>query len=152
MKIHLFDRQHDLSIAPSSVRKLLREVLRREDARCDEISVHFVDTGKICELHAIFFEDPSETDCISFPLDPANSPGYCVLGELFVCPKTALRYVEQHGGSPHEETSLYLVHALLHLLGYDDIGDAEPEMREAEKFHMKNLQTRNLLLYPRDDG
>lgn len=149
MKIHLFNEQQDLSISPASTRKLVREVLRQEKARCDELSVYFVKTEAICELHARFFNDPSETDCITLPLDPPNSADYCVLGEVFVCPKTALKYAEQHNCAPYEETSLYLVHALLHLLGYDDIGDAEPAMREAEKFHLKNLKMRNLLLCPK---
>jgi probable rRNA maturation factor len=56
------------------------------------------------------------------------------LGDIFVCPATAISYVSSHGsGEVYKETTLYVIHGLLHLLGYDDIEDKDiVEMREAE--------------------
>ena len=62
---------------------------------------------------------------ITFPLDQD------FLGEIFICPKTALLYNPQH---PYQETTLYVIHGLLHLLGYDDISSKERTiMRREEK-------------------
>ena len=70
-----------------------------------------------------------------------------MLGEVFVCPATAIAYAAEHGNDPHQETSLYIVHGLLHLMGYDDLDDASILlMRQAEERHMNQLQTLGLLL------
>lgn len=146
MNITVIDKQSDLAIAKTPVIALIQEALQLEGVCCDEVSIHFVDVQTISELHSQFFDDPTTTDCISLPIDLPGSEGYCVLGEVFVCPQVAIEYAETHGENPYHETSLYIVHGLLHLLGYNDIGDEEPAMRAAERKHMSNLATKNLLL------
>ncbi len=69
------------------------------------------------------------------------------LGEVFVCPKTALEYVQKKGGNPYLETSLYLVHGILHLLGYDDLTPKErTKMRQQERSVLKMLKSKKALL------
>ena len=76
-----------------------------------------------------------------------NSSPYRLLGDVFVCPKAALLYTEEKGGDPYWETTLYLVHGLLHLLGYDDKDDeAVTKMREAERRHMDHLKKTGALI------
>ena len=100
-------------------------------------------------LHARFFGDPSLTDCISFPMDSEAQEGYRILGEVFVCPQVARRYAESHKGDPYWETTLYVVHGLLHLMGYDDISEKERSlMRAAEGRQMRHLEKRGLILMP----
>lgn len=102
--------------------------------------MHFVETEEISHLHGQFFGDPSPTDCISFPMDGVEEDGYCVLGDIFVCPNAAIEYAKEHQCDLHEETALYVVHGLLHLMGYDDIKDEDrQQMRAAEKRHMAHL-------------
>jgi len=146
MKIYIVNRQKDLSIRAFAVKPIVKEVLRNEELETDEVSIHFVSTAEICRLHEEFFNDPSPTDCISFPLDPLDEKdsGYHILGEVFICPQTALDYDEK---AAYTEVTLYLVHGLLHLLGYDDIDvKAQRKMRAAEKKHMELLASKNLLL------
>jgi probable rRNA maturation factor len=70
-----------------------------------------------------------------------------VLGEVFVCPKTAIDFSEKHGKDVYEETSLYLVHGILHLLGYDDIDPKDRiKMRKKERYCMSFLKENNLAL------
>src|SRR5690606_21519279 len=140
------DQQNDLSISVLQVEKLVIECLKLEGVECDEVSIQFVDTQMICDLHHRFFNDPTVTDCISFPIDQDGDTGYRVLGEVFVCPKTGIDYAQEHLKNPYEEISLYIIHGLLHLMGYDDIGEDEPRMREAEKRHSAHLSASGLLL------
>jgi probable rRNA maturation factor len=124
-RINIYNSQTDLPIKISSVRKLVQFFLQKKGVVCQELSVYFVSKKKISKLHADHFQDPSPTDCITFPLDQD------FLGEIFVCPQAALAYNPKH---PYEETTLYLLHALLHLLGYDDITSKErARMRREEK-------------------
>lgn len=71
----------------------------------------------------MFFQDPTPTDCITFPFDQK------FLGEIFVCPKVAKEYDPK---KPHLETTLYIIHGILHLLGFNDI-----EKKERAKMALK---------------
>lgn len=150
MEVDISNNQSDLAINTDSLIPIVKEVLNLENKPCDEVAVHFVNQDKICSLHEEFFDDPSPTDCISFPMDQdENDPSdYRLLGDVFVCPKTAINYAAKNGGDPYEETTLYIVHGLLHLIGYDDILEEDIiEMRAAEHRHMTNLKKLDLSLH-----
>lgn len=122
------------------MRKIVKEVISYENQPCHEVTINFVTTQAISQLHADFFNDPTTTDCISFPMDEETSP-YRILGEIFVCPKTALDYAEAHDKDPQQELILYVIHGLLHLMGYDDIDPKDRrKMRIAERRHIKHLE------------
>ncbi len=131
--------------------EMAREVILFENQRCDEASIHFIDNKIMCAMHDQYFGDPSPTDCISFPLKSDPKEPYRLLGDVFVCPQTAKDYVAIHGGEVYEEVALYIVHGLLHLMGYDDIDEQdEKKMRAAESRHMQNIKKKGLLL--KDQG
>lgn len=147
MLINCFNNQSDLPISTSQVKALTKEVLKKEKAVCDEVHIHFVDLKTISVLHEEYFGDPTPTDCISFPMDSDEEEGYRILGEVFVCPLAAIEFARKNEGDPFVETSLYIVHGLLHLLGYDDMDEvAEPLMRSAETRLLDHLQTKKLCL------
>lgn len=151
LDVYLHDRQNDLPLDLGQVEQLVREVLCFEEIPADEVSISLVDEGEITRLHAHYFDDPTPTDCISFPIDSPLEPGFRLLGEVVVCPKTAIVYGDKHGVNPYHEVSLYLTHGLLHLIGYDDQDDKRRiDMRKAEQRHMEHLQALHLLLQPPD--
>lgn len=135
MKISVINRQKVLPIKKPSVRAVVQEFLELESIPCEQMGIYFVTMKEICRLHDQFFNDPSPTDCITFPidLDPATPDRY--LGDIFIAPEAALAYPD-----PYEETTLYLVHGLLHLIGYDDLDPTEKKkMRRKEKSCMRRL-------------
>lgn len=142
MRVSIINRQSALAIPTRLIKRLVKAVIEFEGQRCDEVSIYFVSTDEISQLHGQFFGDFSSTDCISFPIDAdGNSFEYRVLGDVFVCPQVAINYSEQHEGNAKYELILYIVHGLLHLMGYDDIeGKDRLAMRKAEKRHMQNLE------------
>jgi probable rRNA maturation factor len=134
--VRLANRQKDLKMSMPQVRALVQAVLKSQNIHCDELSVYFVTERRICNLHIQFFNDPTPTDCISFPIDQQ------LLGEIFVCPKTALRYCASRRQDPYEEVALYIIHGILHLLGYDDLEPSKKRiMRKKEKTCMANCKT-----------
>ena len=146
MKVTIFNEQTDLAIPKIPIKKMVREVVALEKQSFDEAALHFVDIKTISDLHNQYFQDPSPTDCISFPMDQDDQPGYKVLGEVFICPQVALDYAAAHDRDPYEETILYAIHGLLHLMGYDDRDDKDrKKMRLAEKKHLKHLKEKKLL-------
>lgn len=149
MHITITNQQKSLPISRKIIAPLVSAVFSLEGLTFDEGGIHFIDSKKMCSLHDEFFNDSSLTDCISCPIDPPrqkNESRYCVLGDIFVCPEVAKAYAEKNQCDPYEELTLYVVHGLLHLMGYDDIEEKDrKEMRLAEKKHLENLS--NLGLY-----
>jgi probable rRNA maturation factor len=140
MNIRIHNAQKDLSLSPRDVRSLVKAVLGHMHSPHVKVSIYFVTTRKICQLHQEFFDDPTITDCISFPLDDAID-----LGEIFVCPKTAIDYAARKQKDPFDETALYIIHGLLHCLGYDDLQPMERRtMRKKEKSCMAFIKELNL--------
>jgi len=114
-----------------------------------EVIIHFVTKKKISAVHRDYFNDPSPTDCISFPIDHPNEKNPFILGEIFISPKVALEYAREHDLDPYEEASLYLVHALLHLLGYEDTEkEKRIKMKKKEAKIHSYLKEKKSLLYP----
>lgn len=103
-----------------------------------ELSIAFVDDATIARIHDDFMGDPSPTDVITFPADPAMETA----GEIIVSVDHARSRSEELGEPFSLELSLYLVHGWLHLAGYDD---REPEqrrkMRAAEQSTLKVIET-----------
>lgn len=149
MKVSVSSRQNDLPLKSQKkkIAQIVSCVVESEKRICDEVSVFLISEKTICKMHKKFFNDPTVTDCISFPISDEEDPGYSHLGDIFVCPETAKKYVEKHGGDPFRETTLYIVHGLLHLLGYDDMDPISKRcMRRREKKYMKLLEDKGLLL------
>lgn len=147
MLIHISNRQKLLKIPSKKVRTLVETVILNEDKTCDEVSIHFVSNKAMCQMHKEFFNDPSPTDCMSFPLDDEATSSYRVLGDVVVCPQTAVAYAKSHQTDHYQELTLYIIHGLLHLMGYDDIRETErKKMRAAEKRHMAKLEALHLIL------
>lgn len=150
MDIQVIVKQRHLTISKKAVKDLVKDFIECAKVAYDEVCIHFVDTPTICALHADFFNDPTPTDCISFPMDDSReATGYHAMGDVFVCPETALQYTQRKGGDPYHEITLYVIHGLLHLLGYDDIApDERKAMRAAEKKCLTNIAKKNLWLRP----
>ncbi len=150
MIINIFNEQTELKISVDQVQQLVHQVICQEKQICNEVNIYFVDSSTISQLHEQFFDDPSLTDCISFPIDDAEGEGdYRLLGEVFVCPAKAVAYAAEHEGDAYQETTLYIIHGLLHLMGYKDLEEQDIlRMQEAEERHLQNLQSLNLHLHP----
>lgn len=111
-----------------------------------ELSILFVDTAVMTDLHVQWMDEPGPTDVLSFPMDElrpgrdgdVTPPG--TLGDVVLCPEVAARQAQQAGHSTVEELLLLTTHGILHLLGYDH---AEPE----EEKEMFALQRRLLLTF-----
>lgn len=147
LKVNVYNRQKALPIQKRLVRSAVSDLLTFLQLACNEISVYFVSEKEITNLHSQFFDDPTPTDCVTFPLDDPETQGH--IGEVFISPSAAILYTAQKNLDPHEETLLYLIHGILHLAGYDDL---EPEkrrvMRKMEKKCMRHLRTRGISLAP----
>lgn len=100
-----------------------------------QVAIYLVSTAEMIRLNKRFFKRDYATDVISCPLELDSNLPRVLLGEIFVCVETAARQAAQYGHTYLEEMKLLIVHGLLHLLGYDDVGRKNKKImrREEEK-------------------
>jgi len=84
----------------------------------------------IRRLHHDHLGLDSATDVLAFPFAGAGG----LLGEVVASADTAWREARARGVRPADELLLYVVHGVLHLLGFDDHAPADRKrMRAAER-------------------
>ena len=94
------------------------------------ISIAVVDDDTIHQLNRRHLQHDWPTDVLSFVLE---GDGDHLEGEVILSADTAAASAEEFGIAAGEEQLLYVIHGMLHLVGYDDKTDAEAEeMRAAE--------------------
>ena len=94
------------------------------------------DDATIHRINKQFLDHDEPTDVITFPY----SAGKELQGELVLGVEVALREAADRGHPPQTELSLYVIHGLLHLVGYDDKdGHDRRMMRARESDHLELL-------------
>ena len=151
--IQVSDEQAHLSVPSGRIRQIARVVFEAEEVSRATISVALVDNGTIHRLNRQHLNHDEETDVLSFLFD--SEPGVSAArtgtrgprgkgsrldGEVVISAEMALQTAPRFGWSAPEELTLYLVHGLLHLCGYDDLTDAERRvMRNREREILERL-------------
>jgi len=85
------------------------ELPSAEELALREVIIVLVSDRRIAELHRKFMQVAGPTDVLTFQH-----------GEIVISVETAERHAGRFGTSAEEEIKLYVVHGLLHLLGFDD--------------------------------
>ena len=89
-----------------------------------ELEVTLLDDEEMGRIHGEFLDDERPTDVITFEH-----------GEIFLGMETARRQAEEFGNGFERELTLYGIHGLLHLSGYNDVeleGRLRMEKRQEE--------------------
>ena len=113
--ISLFNRQRKKSLDVRACQKFAEAALarvlmcKRRIVLPDRLYVFFVSDARIRRIHRDFLAADEATDVITFQH-----------GEIFISVETAERHAERFSTSLSEEIHLYIVHALLHLAGFED--------------------------------
>lgn len=129
--IHLDCRVPCADLDTARLRRLARKVCKRFDAVPARVSISIVDDGQIKILHKQFFNTAKTTDVISFDL--TDEPDSVRDFDIIINIDQARRQAQQRGHTAEAEMSLYLVHGLLHQLGFDDLEPAQARrMHEQE--------------------
>ena len=127
-KIDVSSRQRHLRVGVRKIRQAVRAALDAAKADACEISVALVDDAQIREINRQYLDHDRPTDVISFDLseEPGEGSGHRVdrltgpSGEIIVSAERAVLVAAERGGDSEAELLLYVVHGVLHLLGYDD--------------------------------
>lgn len=121
------------------LRRVIRHVLDAEGATLLHLSVVLADHDTVRRLNRSYLDHDYNTDVLSFSLrdgpDPVRTEAEdpAVEGEVYVDLDTAAERHADFDTSFDREACRYVIHGVLHLVGYDDATDAAQEtMREKE--------------------
>ncbi|MBA3882558.1 MAG: rRNA maturation RNase YbeY [Chthoniobacterales bacterium] len=121
VSIRLPELQRFAEVALDQARRSLR-ISSERLVGIEEISVILVSDRRIALLHRRFMNIAGPTDVITFQH-----------GEIFISTETAVRQAKEYASTPADEIRLYIVHGILHLLGFDDATDGTAKrMKKAQ--------------------
>ncbi len=120
-RILVSDRQPE-PIDHGGLVELARTTLAAEGVARSELSVSFVTTEEMADLHRTYLDEEGPTDVLSFPLEESDEEDVRILGDVVIAPAVAAANRPQ---DPPAELRLLLVHGILHLLGHDHEDEAD---------------------------
>jgi rRNA maturation RNase YbeY len=106
------------------------------------LGVSFISAGDMARLNEQFLGHAGSTDVITFDYTE-DAPTGERHGEIFVSVDDAVACAPRFRGTWQLEVARYLVHGVLHLLGFDDLRPAaRREMKREENRVLKELSRR----------
>ena len=134
MKISIVDREEFIDgPGREELVRLVERILAYLDLSArSELCVSLVSDGDMRELNRRYRQIDATTDVLCFPQKSDVNPD--LLGDIVISHQTAVRHSQKLEITIEEELRLLIVHAVLHLLGFDHKKKKEREaMREKEK-------------------
>jgi probable rRNA maturation factor len=120
------DESGRVAIDLKAIQAVVDAALAEDGMEACALTVLIVDDAESARLHREHFDVDGTTDVMTFPDDSTDpETGLHLLGDLAVCAEVALREALERGRSASDELTLYVLHGLLHLLGYDDEDPAD---------------------------
>ncbi|MBI4435860.1 MAG: rRNA maturation RNase YbeY [Candidatus Omnitrophica bacterium] len=123
MRIDIQNRQRIVRIDRRKIQRLAQKVLSHFKLG-QEIHVNFlfVDDKKMSVLHEGFLGKEGSTDVLAFSMREGKplKGDSALLGDIAISTETAIRQARRFHSSVERELALYVIHGMLHLLGYED--------------------------------
>jgi probable rRNA maturation factor len=101
------------------------------------ITILFCGEDKIRKLNKYFMGKNRPTDVLSFP-SQTEEAGVVNVGDVAICVKVAEKQSAEEGVALEDELKKLIIHAFLHLDGYDHLAD-NGEMARKEKAILKAM-------------
>jgi len=115
---------------------VVKVVLKSFGISRGELTITFATDEEIMRLNRHYRKRNAPTDVLSFAMQEGRhiAKDSCVLGDIVISVGRAKEQAKVFGTSFKEEIELYVIHGILHLVGYDDENlSAEKKMRKKEK-------------------
>jgi len=141
--------QSAIRVPRMQIDRLVAFVAKAEGVRFAQVDIALVDNKEMAAHNRRFLNHSGSTDVISFDLTDEEDAGGAptktrrrgLSAQLIVCGDVATEQAPHHGLSATAELLLYIIHGLLHVIGYDDV-----DIRAGAKMHAREEELlRNFL-------
>jgi probable rRNA maturation factor len=161
MSVTIANRQHVRKINLRLLKKIAAALLTELEIKKAEIGICLVAAPEMTRLNETFLKHKGSTDVITFDyrdnVGQASSLSHSKIpkvkdrqdacptlrGEIFICVDEAVLQARKFGTSWQSEVIRYLVHGVLHLLGFDDSSaGARRKMKREENRRLREITRR----------
>ena len=143
MNIIIANRQRIKKINARLLKQIIGELFRELSITEAELGVTLVGAKKMARVNWDFLQHEGSTDVITFDhaekRKAESGKRKNLHGELFICVEEAVLQAKEFGTNWQSEVMRYIVHGVLHLLGYDDL---KPHLRRVMKREENRLVRR----------
>jgi len=128
-------------------RRLLRQITEAVLAKLPKIkswdlTFHLVSARRISEINETHLGHEGPTDVITFDYNALENPEL-LCGEIFICIEVAVEQAREFRTTWQSELVRYIIHALLHLCGHDDLAPApRRQMKQVENRLVRRFSQR----------
>ncbi|MCM8792152.1 MAG: rRNA maturation RNase YbeY [Candidatus Omnitrophica bacterium] len=106
-----------LPLSKRIIRAAILYLLKFLKLKKGQLNIYFIDKRRIRLLNRRYLKKDKPTDVLSFNLNEKKGN---ILAEIFICLALAKRNAVLYKNSFAHEVMLYIIHAILHILGFDD--------------------------------
>jgi probable rRNA maturation factor len=131
LRVHSRPRSHevDCHLLECITGTLLRELFELDSFT---LQINIVAAPEMTRLNETFLRHRGSTDVLAFDYrEPSGERG--IYGEIFVCKDEAIIQAARFHTTWQSELVRYVVHAMLHLMGYDDQTPSDRRKMKAEE-------------------
>ncbi len=131
--VRISSSQKAMRVPRKKLVELAAFAARMEGAVIGEVDIALVSAGEMAEMNRRYLGHTGATDVLSFDMSDNRCVG--ISAQIVVCGDVAVQQARLRGLPQQQELMLYVVHGLLHLMGYDDQtprGAAKMHAREEE--------------------
>ncbi len=138
--VHFFSEDTDFKFSlEASVGAWLSQVAQEEGHPEFQMRYIFCSDPYILQINIEYLSHDYYTDVITFPM----SEGGSVEADVFISVDTVRSNAKRFGVAFQDELLRVIVHALLHMLGYDDKSEEDAAvMREKENYYLAKYKNK----------
>ena len=140
MKIIIKNFQKKIPIYPTRIKRTALKTLSSEGIKKTvEITICFVGSRRIRELNRKYHKRDINTDVLAFDLSRKDKKGH-LAADIVISTDEAAKNAGIFKTSTAYELNLYVIHGILHLLGYDDLSKQKlAVMRKRQESIIKKI-------------
>ena len=134
MSLEIFNRQRTRKVNRPWLKRIAAELFSELNITEAELGIHLVGAKEMAQVNWRYLRHEGSTDVITFDhredASRITHHASTLHGELFICVDDAISQAKEFKTDWQSELVRYLVHGVLHLLGYDDL---QPALRRVMK-------------------
>ena len=140
MNLAIANRQRTKKINKRLLKQITSELLVELKISEVDMGIALVSAKEMAAVNWQFLQHEGATDVITFDHESTRTKLH---GELFICVDVAVTQAKEFKSSWQSELVRYVVHGVLHLLGYDDLKPAlRRKMKREENRLVRLLEKR----------
>lgn len=128
MHVEVHQIPADLDLSAKQLKKIISRTCGELNLSALSVFCIFVSDDDLAEMHGTFLHDQQVTDVITFNLGEND-----IEGEIYISFDRARTHALQYKVTYEAEIIRLLVHALLHLAGYDDVEETSRKKMKIEE-------------------